>query len=113
MKLPDWTKTVFPDKMKDLAAESLAVFTYTELMKRLKGGPIVADVVQHMAQKLLHKLKPDRKLFMYSGHDLTIVSVLRALGVQELIKPDNGAALLFELHRPNDGSDHLVEVRTS
>lgn len=110
LKLPDWTKSVFPHKMKDLAALSLAVFTYTDSMKKFKGGPIVADIVHHMAQKVLHTLNPDRKMFLYSGHDITIVSVLRALGFEERIKPDPGASVIVELHRPFDGSEHFVEV---
>lgn len=96
--------------MKDLAALSLAVFTYTSSMKRFKGGPIVGDVVHHMAKKVLHNLNPDRKMFLYSGHDLTIVSVLRALGFEERIKPDIGASVIIELHRPFDGSEHFVEI---
>lgn len=38
LTLPDWTASVFPQPMRDLAAESLAIFTDTPLMKRLSGG---------------------------------------------------------------------------
>lgn len=38
LTLPSWTATVFPGKMKDLAAQNLAAFTDNHLMKRLKGG---------------------------------------------------------------------------
>ena len=109
-KLPAWTKSVFPHKMKDLATLSLAVFTYTDTMKRLKGGPIVADIVHNMAKKVVRTLNPNRKIFLYSGHDITLVSVLRALGFEERFKPDPGASLIVELHRPNDGGEHLVEI---
>lgn len=38
LTLPSWTESVFPGKMKDLAAQNLAIFTDNDLMKRLKGG---------------------------------------------------------------------------
>lgn len=41
LTLPSWTDAVFPGKMKDLAAQNLAIFTDNDLMKRLKGGIFV------------------------------------------------------------------------
>lgn len=38
LTLPTWTKEVYPHRMKDNAALSLAVFTETDFMKRIKGG---------------------------------------------------------------------------
>lgn len=36
--LPEWTETVFPDKMLPLAERNLALLTETQFMKKLKGG---------------------------------------------------------------------------
>jgi hypothetical protein len=41
LTLPEWTQTVYPDKMKHLAAISLMLFTYTDVLKRLTGGECV------------------------------------------------------------------------
>lgn len=38
LTLPAWTTEVFPDRMKKIAAQSLATYTDNDLMKRLKGG---------------------------------------------------------------------------
>jgi hypothetical protein len=38
MKLPDWTKAVYPEKMQDLAAFSFTLGAYTKELQRLKGG---------------------------------------------------------------------------
>ncbi|KAL0276395.1 UNVERIFIED_CONTAM: hypothetical protein PYX00_003983 [Menopon gallinae] len=110
LKLPEWTKSVYPEKMKDIAALSLALFTFTDKQKRLKGGPLVGDIAQHISQKVLNTLKPNRQLFLYSGHDLNLVSTFRVLGFPELRKPENGAALIFELHK-GDSGEHYVQVR--
>lgn len=54
-----------------------------------------------MIQKKNNKLKPDRRLYIYSGHDVTLVNVMRALDIipQTTKKPDYASALYFELHQ--------------
>jgi len=41
LTLPEWTQTVYPEKMKHLAGVSLMLFTYTDVLKRLRGGECV------------------------------------------------------------------------
>lgn len=56
---------------------------------------------------------PSRKLYIYSGHDVTLVNVMRALNIieQTSTKPDYSSALHFELHRnPNIETDLVVKV---
>lgn len=38
------------------------------------------------------------QMFLISGHDMTVLNVMRALGFDDPLKPDIGASLLFELH---------------
>lgn len=38
------------------------------------------------------------KLLLYSGHDVTLVNILRTLGVTESLKPNFAAYLILELH---------------
>lgn len=40
----------------------------------------------------------ENKMFIYSAHDVTLVNVWRTLGFAEMLKPEYGASLLFELH---------------
>jgi len=63
-----------------------------------------------MEQKQRGSLKPDRKMVLYSAHDVTIVNVWRALGFTDLIKPDYGASLFFELHTTRSGTNYEVKV---
>jgi len=63
-----------------------------------------------MEDKRNNLLKPDRKMVLYSAHDLTIVNVWRALGFTDLIKPDYGASLVFELHTTRSGTNYEVKV---
>jgi lysosomal acid phosphatase len=75
------------------------------------AGPLVGEIAQNMEDKGSGSLKPDRKMVVYSAHDLTIVNVWRALGFTDLIKPDYGASLVFELHTARSGTSYEVKVR--
>lgn len=99
LTLPEWTRTVFPDKMRDLAALSLAIFTKTDFMKRMHGGALLKEILDNINQKINGTLKPNRKLFLYSGHDLTVVSLMRVLGFDDLLKPEFGASIFIEHHK--------------
>uniref|UniRef100_A0A1B6LHJ3 Acid phosphatase n=1 Tax=Graphocephala atropunctata TaxID=36148 RepID=A0A1B6LHJ3_9HEMI len=99
--LPSWTISVFPDKMKDIAALVLASFTNTPLMKRLRGGPLIKEIKTNMESYLSGTSR--RKLSLYSAHDTTLVNVRRALGYNDItFKPQLGAAIIVELHIIND-----------
>lgn len=38
LTLPQWTKGVYPEKMRTIASLALALFTDNDFMKRMKGG---------------------------------------------------------------------------
>lgn len=65
-----------------------------------------------MVEKKAGQLKPDRNLFVYSGHDVTLVNVMRALNVisQTSRKPDFAATMTFELHS-NAELENDLEVK--
>ncbi|KAL3289473.1 hypothetical protein HHI36_022896 [Cryptolaemus montrouzieri] len=96
LTLPEWTHEVYPDLLKPLAAYSLASFTETDFMKKIKGGPFVKKVLKNMEDILDNKNSP--RFFFYSGHDLTLVNILRTLGFTNEMKPNFAAYLIFELH---------------
>lgn len=96
LNLPTWTEKVFPSSMKPIAELSLASFTDTDFMKRMKGGPFVKKVLEEMKKKSVNENIP--KLNIYSGHDITLVNILRTLGFSDKLKPNFAAYLIFELH---------------
>jgi len=104
LKLPEWTKKVFPaGKFKDLRDLSFTVDTFDDEMKRLKGGPFVNELVEHFDAFVDGTLMPsNRKLFMYSGHDTTVASVLNSMGVFNKIAPPYRSLLLVELLEQQD-----------
>ncbi|XP_072758830.1 lysosomal acid phosphatase-like isoform X2 [Anoplolepis gracilipes] len=103
LQLPEWTQKFYNNEMRKIAARSLAIFTNSTIQKRLLGGPLLKEILSHM-EEIRTDPKPKRSYF-YSAHDITIVNVLRTMGfTDELLKPDYGATLIFELHLVNNNN---------
>ncbi|OXU18976.1 hypothetical protein TSAR_000201 [Trichomalopsis sarcophagae] len=107
--LPAWTKSVYPDKLKPWAEMSFTVETYNTLLKRLKSGPLLKNMIEHMHQKSKGALTPDRKLWIYSAHDETVANLMNTLNIFEPHCPPYAATLLVEL-RMNAKNEHVVTV---
>lgn len=100
LELPDWTENIFPDKMLPLAERSLALFTETPFMKKIKGGAIISELLDNMIRKRSGILMPERSIFIYSAHDVTLINLMRTMNIidQTSGKPDFSATIVFELH---------------
>lgn len=86
--------------MLPLAERSLALLTETPFMKKVKGGALLTEILDNMTKKRGRTLTPNRSIFIYSGHDVTLVNLMRALDIidQTTMKPDYASALVLELH---------------
>jgi len=109
--LPSWTYGVFPDQMKELSDFSFAMKGYTHPMRRLKGGPLVKEIVSHLEDYVHSKLAPStRKVFMYSAHDTTLAVFLSAMQVFNGIQPPYSSLVMVELHQAVNSSEYYVQV---
>ncbi|XP_063706342.1 venom acid phosphatase Acph-1 [Culicoides brevitarsis] len=100
LELPDWTEQIFPDRMYPATLRSYTLFTETPYMKKIKGGALFTDILDKMIKKRNGLLSPNRSIFIYSGHDVTLVNIMHAMGILEETsrKPDYAATLVIELH---------------
>jgi len=110
--LPPWTKKIYPSPVFEfLQSYSFKTTTFTPEMKRLRGGPLFKDIVTHMTHHALRKSGSKyRKLFLYSGHDITISSLLDLMGVFDIIRPPYASLVLFELRRNISTGNFFVDV---
>lgn len=108
MKLPNWTTEVYPEPLRTIAAWSFALPAYTTELRRLKGGPLLKEWIDHFQKKKTGSLDPDRKMFIYSAHDTTVANILSTLGVFERHCPPYVATVLAELHKIKD--DYYVAI---
>jgi len=111
LQLPEWTKKYFPDKMRFLAEQSYIYKAYTREMQKIKGGPFITKMLKEMEAKRTNTLKPtNRKLFIYTGHDSTIVNVLSAFKIWKRQLPRYSVMAIFELHKDKKTGEHYVEI---
>uniref|UniRef100_A0A182NA80 acid phosphatase n=1 Tax=Anopheles dirus TaxID=7168 RepID=A0A182NA80_9DIPT len=108
--LPDWTKTVYPEPLSTISAMTFAVKTNTTQLARLKMGPLVKEMLQRFRSKAKGTLKPNRSVWLYSAHDVTVASLLNALRVFELHNPPFASCIMLELRQPTDGGPAYVEI---
>lgn len=116
LALPAWAEDtdVYPERMRRLAERTLRVYTETPYMLRMRGGALLTVWLDNMLARRQRTLQPDRALFVYAAHDVTMVNVARALGVLERTaeRPEYAAALVLELHHsviyPDDMEVRLV-----
>lgn len=85
--LPDWAQKVM---QPNGAMEYIATFDYktyadTPLLARLKSGFLLKEILEHFSKKVDSTLEPNRTLWLYSAHDVTILNMLNSLGLFEVI----------------------------
>ncbi|RVE42758.1 hypothetical protein evm_012582 [Chilo suppressalis] len=109
LKLPEWTKNVFPNKMRMPYMLSLALLSYNETLQRFKVGPLLKEIKTSFDESMRHASE-EHSLFLYSGHDVNVVGLWRALGYTELLEPEYGASVVMELHEDIEQSSFFVKV---
>ncbi|BES92137.1 acid phosphatase [Nesidiocoris tenuis] len=110
LTLPEWTESVFPDQLKVLAGYSLAVPTWTPEMKRLRGGPLVKEILENMKKKIAGTLEPPtRNISIYSAHESTVSAFLNTIDAFDFLPPPFASMVLVEL-RKTAQNDHVVMV---
>ena len=96
LTLPDWTNSIFPDgKFKELRDLSFTVDTLTDELKRLKGGPLLKEMIKHFDE--VRQNKTEQKVYMYSAHDTTVAPLLHTLNVFNSLAPPYASLVLVEL----------------
>ncbi|XP_018314614.1 prostatic acid phosphatase isoform X2 [Mycetomoellerius zeteki] len=99
LALPEWTKDYYPDKLIPLTLFELQLNTYRDEFRRLKGGPMLKKFTDDMLAKRRGILQPEeRKMFMYIGHDSTIVTLLDTLHIWYNQLPYYNIMTMIELH---------------
>lgn len=97
--LPEWTKPVYPEPLREAGLLSFALPTWTPPLQQLKMGPLLGEITKHFIQKRDGTLKPNRTMWVYSAHDQTVAALLNTFGAFEIHFPPYAAAVLLELRQ--------------
>lgn len=57
------------------------IFTKTPEMKKIKSGYLFKEILDRFTNKTLSTLSPDRNLWLYFAHDITMTNMLNSLGL--------------------------------
>ncbi|EDS35521.1 lysosomal acid phosphatase [Culex quinquefasciatus] len=99
---PEWTAPLYPERALSFYSGYMRLmYTPTAELKRLRGCVIISEFLRTMRAKRGGTLDPDRSIFLYSGHDLTLVSLLNSMEMLDQVSanPEYGSAVAFELHQ--------------
>lgn len=111
--LPEWTKNVYPDRLKACRERAFRLTTETPYMKRMRGGPIITAVHDRMVSYL--NGSSDQNIITYAAHDTTISNALTSMGIYNQTDPipDYGALLAFEMYGKPDRKSAYIQVSNS
>ncbi|XP_057707799.1 lysophosphatidic acid phosphatase type 6 [Corythoichthys intestinalis] len=74
-------------------------------------GPLLHMLLLNMEEKLKgSSSEPNRKLFLYSAHDTTLIPCLMALGIFDMKWPPYAADITLELHQHRRTKEPFVKV---
>lgn len=84
--LARWVKEVIKPNgpMEYIATFDFKTYTDTPQLARLKSGFLLKEILEHFSQKANSTLEPNRLLWIYSAHDITITNMLNSLGLYKV-----------------------------
>jgi prostatic aicd phosphatase len=94
--------------MLQLTTASYVYNSYNDELKRLKGGVFVKKAIGDWNAKIEEKLRT--KIFLYAGHDSTVVNILSAMDVWEQQLPDYGITTIIELSEQKSTKTFGIEI---
>ncbi|KAF3421968.1 hypothetical protein E2986_00115 [Frieseomelitta varia] len=98
--LPKWCTDEIYKQLQEIVNIEYEVRSYTPFLKRLNGGTIIKRFLDNI--KINEKRDRPRKIYLYSGHEVNIAAVVKALNLTEPELPPYGCAIIFEkLKDPN------------
>ncbi|KAL6424210.1 hypothetical protein ACFW04_009812 [Cataglyphis niger] len=114
LTLPEWTENYYPNKLIPLTLYELQLNTYNDELRRLKGGPMLKKIINDMTAKKEGAIQPiKRKMYMYVGHDSTIVTMLDTMHIWYNQMPYCNIMIMIELHKEEDEWNVQVFLRNT
>ncbi|XP_072155939.1 lysosomal acid phosphatase isoform X2 [Bemisia tabaci] len=111
-KVPEWAREIYPKKLQELAAINYFQLYDTPLLRKLRSGILINDILDSMWKKINASEKFERRMNIFSAHDTTLGRLWQAIDISEdlgLEKPIYGSALIFELHETST-SKYRVKI---
>lgn len=112
-----WVGEVW-DEIYEIMTERNIAYTATKEMTRLKGGPLLNKILANIKNAIIDaKEKKENddmsgnigpKMYLYSGHDLTIYALFSAMNIEFREMLPYAAVVMVELHKIDD--DYVIKA---
>lgn len=102
LELPEWTKSVFPEPMTNVATEEYFISMGTPALRRLAIGYFLQKLLDDAYDNINDERKLKSKIYLYSCHENTVAQLLIGLGIFEKHVPTYGSHVILELHQIED-----------
>uniref|UniRef100_A0A1W7RAZ5 acid phosphatase n=1 Tax=Hadrurus spadix TaxID=141984 RepID=A0A1W7RAZ5_9SCOR len=107
LSMPHWATNDVIERLRFNAALSLSFLYGNTALQRLRGGPLIAEMINNMQRKLNGSLE-NRKIFVYTTHDIILAAVMSALGIYNNQLPPFSATMITELH--SHGNENFLRI---
>lgn len=96
LTLPPWADKYYPKILRDLSNEAWGYIVYNTPLRRIMGGVLLRKLIADWEARIAGT--SPKKMFVYSAHDLTVVSILSACKLWDPKQsPNYGITADFEL----------------
>nr|CAD7452092.1 unnamed protein product [Timema tahoe] len=114
LTLPNWTAKYYPEPLQAINQFYwyLGVAGTKELQK-VAIGSFLNEMVVNMVAKKNGTLSPDRKMFLYPGHDYTISDTFLALDIYDGVRAPYASFASIELRLKNNSHYVLITYSNS
>lgn len=112
---PQWAVDAYQSTLEKYLARFLDMTHETELMLKIRGGPLITQMVWNMEAIAANRSDVGWNFLIYSSHDLTILNLARVLNVTEQIPalPSYADTIMVELvdNEEEDEDDGQLQVQ--
>lgn len=109
LELPEWAEPFYPQKLLELSTEAFSVMVATDALKKTIGGNLLESMIVDWEAKVAGT--SSKKIFLYSGHDTTVIGALGACNVWNPSNfPEYGMTAIFELRQNKRTGEHGVQI---
>ncbi|XP_071577473.1 venom acid phosphatase Acph-1 [Temnothorax nylanderi] len=109
LPLPEWAYDYFPyGALFDGIVAFYNISNFTPLTRRLYAGPMIRSMADNMIAAQNPTAAPKTKVYLYSGHETNIASMLHAFGVYKPHVPEYSSAVILELQQI--GQEYYVKL---
>ncbi|XP_037031472.1 prostatic acid phosphatase-like [Bradysia coprophila] len=108
--IPEWAANYYPnnDDIDQVSIRFYSQFTGTKFMSRYASGFLLKDILDRFKSKSNNTLTPNRKMWMFSSHDLTLFSFLRSLDLSDNQLVPYVSTIILEMRKRDD--EYYVQI---